>query len=83
MTHLSNLVGSPGLNREQIQEINAYHCPAGKDVNFSAVRSAAENFMEILTKYCPPCADRTKALQHVRSARMWANSAIALDGVGE
>jgi hypothetical protein len=79
--HLSNLVGSPHLSSTDIVELNAYHCPAGKEQNFAKVREAAVNFMETLVEECPTCADRTRALQCIREARMWANSAIALDGV--
>ena len=79
MTHISNLIGSSGFSYEEIAELNKYHnCPS-KEMNYQEVRDACNALMMVIVNNCPVCEDRTTALQSVRLARMWANSAIALD----
>jgi len=58
---------------------SVYHSKPDAEPEFKAIAQACEeNLIEIL-RNCPPCADRTHALNAVRQARMWANSAIALE----
>ncbi|KKL54390.1 hypothetical protein LCGC14_2265950, partial [marine sediment metagenome] len=44
------------------------------------ISAAASGFAIALMTYAPDGMDRDKALECIREARMWANSAIALDG---
>jgi hypothetical protein len=48
---------------------------------FMAIRVAIEAAYKAVEDNCPPCADRSHTLRLLRDARMWANAAIALDGV--
>lgn len=48
---------------------------------FVAVRNGIEAAYKAVEENCPPCADRSHTLRLLRDARMWANAAIALDGV--
>ena len=58
---------------------SVYHSKPDAEPEFKAIAQACEdNLIEIL-RNCPPCADRTHALNHVRMARMWGNSAVALE----
>ena len=77
------MLSSENLTDEFFEELNRYHDDPSKNARFAAVREVCVQMMKVGRDNCPSCADRTKALQYVRSVRMWANSAIALEGVGE
>lgn len=79
--HLSNLVSGAEFKDEFVKELNKYHDEPNKDKKYNEVREACEFLFKVIVENCPQCTDRTTALQTVRLARMWANSAIALDGV--
>ncbi len=65
---------------ERVQKIFQYHDDPAKIPNYVAIRTAAKNLAEIILQNSPPCADQTRALNHVRDAVMVANAAVALDG---
>jgi hypothetical protein len=79
ISHPSDLLNE--LDAESIEHLNKYHDHPSKNGKYAAVRSASSLLMRIIAKNCPPCADRIAAINSVRLARMWANSAIALEQV--
>jgi hypothetical protein len=69
------------IGRDPFDELFRYHPPTPQDLpKFQAVNQAAKNFAEVLRANCPRCEDFVNAMERIREARMWANSAIALQG---
>jgi hypothetical protein len=69
------------IARDPFDELFRYHPPTPQDLpKFQAVNQAAKNFAEVLRANCPRCEDFINAMERIREARMWANSAIALQG---
>lgn len=73
-----------GLSPEAVawaRHASHYHPPATDAVREAhrLIAEACEASLVAILERCPPSADRTHALNHVRQARMWANSAIALE----
>jgi hypothetical protein len=65
-----------------LAEFFRYHPPTAITIpKFAAVNQAAKNFAEVVLQNCPPGSDRTGAINIIRTARMVANQAIALDGL--
>jgi hypothetical protein len=64
-----------------ITDASRYHRPSEAALmNHDAVATACERFLSTILVSCPPSRDRTIAINKVREARMWANSAIATGG---
>jgi hypothetical protein len=77
--HASNRV-----TEDNLEEVFTYHTPTDDQVRrFAEVREAGIAFARAILRNVPDCADRSVAIRDVRSARMNANAAIALEGVGE
>ena len=56
-----------------------YHAPQPEQVEqYDVINAAAKAFAGVVLAACPDCADRSTALREIRSARMWANAAIAI-----
>jgi hypothetical protein len=73
---------APMGEREVLAELFSYHPPTRETLpKFQAINQAAKNFAEIVLQNCPPGSDRSGALQCIRTARMVANAAIALNGL--
>ena len=72
-----------GLTEEAIRwarHASFYHKPTeAAVVAHNEVNASCELSLRTILENCPPSADRTHAVNHVRQARMWANSAIALE----
>lgn len=66
--------------RSWAHHASVYHSKPDAELEFRAVAQGCEDFLIVILRNCPPCADRTTALNRVREARMWANSSIALEG---
>lgn len=61
--------------------IFSYHPPSFADhPKYTAIRSAARYFAQVILDNAPVCADRSAAIRHVRDAVMTANASIALGG---
>lgn len=76
MSHPSNRI-----THDDVETVCAYHAPTQDDIaRYAEIRKAAIDFMHVILTVVPECADRSTALRCVREARMWANSAIALNG---
>jgi hypothetical protein len=60
------------------------HHPPTKDQipRYEAIRNGAKDFAKILLDQCATSADRSHALRMVRTAVMFANASIALNGKG-
>jgi hypothetical protein len=55
-----------------------YHAPKGdQQERFVNLREVAKELAILMVRYCPPCADTTDAIRHLRLSVMVANSAIA------
>lgn len=80
MTHISNLIELT-LTPEQVKQLNKYHNAPEKEGKYAEIREACEHLMNTIYAVCPTCCDTTKAINLVRETRMWANSAIALNGL--
>ncbi len=65
--------------RYWVKHASAFISKPDAEPEFKAIAQGCEDFLITILKNCPPCADRTTALNRVREARMWANSAIALE----
>lgn len=69
------------LDDDQILTMFVYHQPDdAKIARHAEMGAVASAFATALMTYAPDGLDRDKALECIREARMWANSAIALDG---
>lgn len=77
VTHISDLLNE--LNDSDIIELNKYHDDPSKNDKYKEIQYACVVLMVSIMDNCPPCLDRITAIQAVRQARMWANSAIALE----
>jgi len=64
-----------------LQHVFTYHDDPAKVPNYTAVRTAGKQFAEVILNNVQSCPDRTAALRAVREAVLWANAALALDGV--
>ena len=72
----------PLSNAEILAELFEYHPPTAETLpKFQAINQAAKNFAEVVLQNCPAGADRSIALNCIRNARMFANAAIALNGL--
>ena len=65
--------------QEWIEHASNFHSHPERAEVFKALAMACEDNLQAILENCPPCPDRTHALNKVREARMWANSAIALE----
>ncbi|MDV2504699.1 MAG: hypothetical protein RX318_12205 [bacterium] len=69
------------LTDEQMLTMFTYQQPDDARIaRHAEISAAAEGFAMTLMEWAPDGLDRDKALECIREARMWANSAIALDG---
>lgn len=56
-----------------------YHAPKGDQTErYSQIRQQGLLLAQIIVACCPPSADTTAAIRHVREAVMTANASIAL-----
>lgn len=70
-----------GYSSEQLEELFKYHSPTAEQIpKYQAINEAAKAFAKVVFDNCPASADRTTAIREIRSARMWANASVALDG---
>lgn len=75
---------SDKITFENLRHAVYYHAPTPeKAVKYKGIADACYEFMGVVLENAPDCADRSAALRSIREARMWANSAIALDGPSE
>lgn len=76
MNHPSN---NSNPTPDQIHDLFTYHKPTEETIpKYAAINAVAETFALCVLENAPACADRSHALRCIREARMWANSAIAL-----
>ena len=70
------------ISLDNLHEITRYHPPDTQDriAAHEAINANIEDIMSIILRVVPECAQRTTALNKCLEARMWANSAIALEG---
>ena len=69
------------VTKENIQDVLSYHAPSqGQLAAIQNVRDGAQIFIRDILNNCPPCADTSAAIRHVREAMMTANAAISLEG---
>jgi hypothetical protein len=72
----------PMSDEEIVAEFFKYQPPTPiTSPKFQAINQAAKNFAEVILANCPRGADRSGAINLIRSARMVANAAIALNGL--
>ena len=63
-----------------IEHASVYHAPTPAAIAaHAAVAQGCQDFLATILLNCPPSADRTRALNMARDARMVANSSIALE----
>ena len=74
--------GREKTSKEILDEFFSYHPPTPHTLpNFQAINQAAKNFAEVVLQNCPSSQDRSNVINMIRAARMWANAAIALNGL--
>jgi hypothetical protein len=67
---------------EILAALFSYHPPNNTTLpKYGAINQAAKNFAEVVLQNCPRCSDRSAAIELIRTARMTANAAVALDGL--
>ncbi len=69
------------INRDNIEQCFRY--VRANTEQQAAFEALTEQFLEAgnaVLDYCHDSPDRDKALEHLRAARMWANSSIAHNG---
>jgi hypothetical protein len=67
---------------EILAALFSYHPPNNTTLpKYAAINQAAKNFAEVVLQNCPRCSDRSAAIELIRTARMTANAAVALDGL--
>lgn len=68
-------------DKEYIEQVFTYHRPTEAQIpRYEAIRNAAKAFAEVLMQNCPTSADKSHAIRLIRTAVMFANASIALDG---
>lgn len=74
-------VSHNAVSLNNIEDCFTYQ-PAADDqlAAFDEVRAFLIEAGARILRHCPPCRDREIALEQLRDARMWANSAIAHRG---
>jgi hypothetical protein len=71
----------PMTEQEQLDNWFSYHPPlAGQAETYAKIRAGGKAFAELLVASCPPSADRTAAIRHIREAVYNANASIACGG---
>jgi hypothetical protein len=82
-------VGGIFLDEPKLSEIDqawlddcfTYHAPTSQQQDrLYEMNGAAKEFARTILAHAPASADRSTALRLIREARMWANSAIVLEG---
>jgi hypothetical protein len=69
------------VDEDTLNDVFRYHAPdAAQVVRYQELREAAKAFARVVLQHCPPSADRSAAVRHVREALMTANASIALGG---
>jgi hypothetical protein len=72
----------PMSDAEILAALFSYHPPNNTTLpKYGAINQAAKNFAEVVLQNCPRCSDRSAAIELIRTARMTANAAVALDGL--
>lgn len=66
---------------ELLTHLFTYHNDPAKVPTYDAINRATRICAEAILHAVPACADRTHALRLIRDVRMWANAAVACDGV--
>lgn len=68
---------------ESLEDVFSYHAPTPTQVViYDRLRRSAKDLARTILELCPPSADRTAALRHVREAVFTANASVALEGRG-
>jgi hypothetical protein len=76
------MIGRPLSDAEILARLFSYHPPNNTTLpKYAAINQAAKNFAEVVLQNCPRCSDRSAAIELIRTARMTANAAVALDGL--
>jgi hypothetical protein len=74
-------MAQPDTVHEQIENWFTYHPPKDDQPGrYLRIRQAGLAFAKVLAENSPPSAALDEALNHTRSAVMWANAAIACGG---
>lgn len=76
-----NQCARPMTTEERLNHIFKYQDDPRKIPNYIAIRTAAKHLAEVITQNSPTSVDQTTAIRCVREAVMWANAAVALDGI--
>lgn len=65
----------------QVEHWFTYHTPSPEQVACMAeIHTQAKALAKAIVSLCPPSADRTTAIRHLRDAVMTANASIVLGG---
>ena len=63
-------------------DVATYHAPTEDQARRHAnLSTAVASFLFAVVHNCPPGPERSTAISHIRTAKMWASAAVALEGV--
>lgn len=66
---------------DNVKDVVRFHkADADQIEKYENLACCAETLIESILKNAPECADRSEAIRCARMAKMWASSAIALNG---
>lgn len=72
----------PRLTLKNLDEILTYHSPnEEQQEHYEEINQAAKDFAAVILEHAPDSRERSVALTHLQDARMWANSAVALEHI--
>lgn len=70
------------VTEENVAEVVRHHVPTLEQAEvYESLTWAAEVMILAIIANCPPCADTSAAIRHVREAKMTACAAVALNGM--
>jgi hypothetical protein len=71
-------------NKRDIDWWFTYHAPHGDQLErYQKIRESARQFAEVIDDLTPFSRESSTAMQHLRTAVMWANASIAINESGD
>jgi len=80
INRMNGMHPSNKISLENVKDVVYWHKQNRHQIErMEAIATKTEELLVMILNNCPECADRSVAISRVREARMWANSAIALE----
>ncbi len=66
------------MKKEEIDNIFTYHPPQPEEiVTYTTLREMGKTVATTINNICPDSIEKTKSIQKIEEAIMWANAAVA------